>query len=76
MSAYDTITPANRQVPLGSITTFRVVSVFERAADAFVSWRNARANAKVLRSLSDRQLDDIGLHRGDIGEVAEQLARR
>ncbi len=76
MSAFD-ITPATaRQVPLGSITTFRVVSTFERAFDALSAWRNARANQKALRALSDRQLNDIGLHRGEIADVAEALARR
>ena len=71
MSAYET----NHAVPLGSITTLRVVSLIERAVDAFTGWRNARATEIALGKLSDAQLDDIGLHRGNIGEVAEQLAR-
>ena len=75
MSAYDTISSANaRPVPLGSITTFRIVSLFEQTLGAVVAWRNARATEKALRSLSDKQLNDIGLHRGEIIAVAEDLA--
>ena len=57
-----------RAVPLGSVTTFRVVSLAQRALDAFAAWRNARATEKALRRLSDRQLADIGLHRGEIAD--------
>lgn len=72
MSAFN----ANRAVPLGSVSVFAVVTVFERAYDAFVAWRRARATEKALSELSDKQLADIGLARGDIGEVAESLAHR
>lgn len=65
-----------RSVPLGAITTLRVVSFFERGYDAFVSWRTARATASALSELSDKQLRDIGLTRGDILDVAEALAQR
>jgi uncharacterized protein YjiS (DUF1127 family) len=75
MTAFD-INPNTRSVPLGSITTFRLVSIFERAVDAIVTRRNVRANERALRGLTDRQLNDIGLHRGEIAEVAESLARR
>ncbi|MBA3324709.1 MAG: DUF1127 domain-containing protein [Rhodobacteraceae bacterium] len=70
------VTYANRSVPLGATSTFRVVSLFERAADAFAAWRNARATAVALADLSDKQLADIGLSRGEIAEVAETLAHR
>ncbi len=75
MTAFD-INASTSDAPLGSVTTFRVFSIFERAIDAFVARRNARANDKALRGLTDRQLSDIGLHRGEIAEVAEALARR
>ena len=64
-----------RAVPLGSVTTFRAVSFAQYALDAFTAWRNARATEKALLRLSDRQLRDIGLLRGEIAEVAEDLAR-
>jgi uncharacterized protein YjiS (DUF1127 family) len=72
MSVYET----NRSVPLGSVTTLRVVSFFERAVDAVASWRKSRATASALSELSDKQLADIGLMRGDISDVADALARR
>ena len=75
MTAFD-INSSSRNVPLGSVATFRVVSLFEHAINAVVTRRNVRANEKALRALSDRQLNDIGLLRGEIAEVAETLARR
>lgn len=72
MSVIETTRPA----PLGSITTFRVVSFLERVVDAFVAWRSARATAVALSDLSDQQLADIGLVRGQIDDVADALARR
>ena len=74
MSVFETTT--NRSVPLGAITTFRAVSLFERAIDAAVAWHRARSTRVALRALSDGQLADIGLHRGEIEDVAEALARR
>ena len=66
---------SDRAVPLGAVTTFRIVSLAERAWGAFAAWRNARATERVLAKLSDSELSDIGLHRGDIAAVAERLAR-
>jgi uncharacterized protein YjiS (DUF1127 family) len=74
MSVLDTDT--NRSIPLGAIATFRTVSFLERALGAAVAWRRARGTRSALRSLSNEQLADIGLHRGDIRDVAESLARR
>ncbi len=52
-------------------------------ADADVSlmhglrlWSRSRATAKALRSLDNHMLEDIGLVRGDIDWVAEELAVR
>jgi uncharacterized protein YjiS (DUF1127 family) len=70
------ITDVTRSTPLGSVSAFRFVSLFESAVDAVAAWRNARATANALDDLTDRQLADIGLHRGDIAEVAETLAQR
>lgn len=64
-----------RPLPMGAITTFRFVSVAERVIEAFVAWRNTRATEAALMKLSDKQLSDIGLLRGQISEVAEDLAR-
>jgi len=67
---------SNRPVPLGAVSTLRVVSLFERAIDGFTAWRSSRATAHALSRLSDQQLADIGLIRGDIAEVADTLASR
>ena len=64
-----------RAVPLGSVATFRVVSLGKRALDAYTTWRNSRATERALLRLSDRQLSDIGLARGEIADVAEALSR-
>lgn len=37
-----------------------------KIAGAVTSWMDARATRKALEHLSDRELDDIGLTRGDI----------
>lgn len=39
---------------------------------AFVAWNDARITRNALSSLSDRELEDIGLIRGDIETVTEQ----
>lgn len=65
----------SRPVPLGAATTFRLVTLAQRALNAVIVARNARATEKALQRLSDRQLADIGLHRGVIGDVAATLAR-
>lgn len=40
------------------------------------AWNRARLTAKQLSELSDRQLVDIGVVRGDISELAQEVARR
>ncbi len=39
-------------------------------AGSVVAWNDARVTRNALSSLSDRELDDIGLVRGDIERVA------
>ena len=36
-----------------------------------VAWNDARVTRKALSSLTDRELEDIGLSRGDIDAVAD-----
>lgn len=73
MSVYE-ITP--RPLPLGTITTHRAVSAVERLLIRLGGWRLARQTEAVLRNLSDAQLSDIGLTRGEIADFADALARR
>jgi len=39
-------------------------------------WNRARLTARQLNELSDRQLTDIGVVRGDIAELAQEVARK
>ncbi len=64
-----------RAIPLGSITMFRIVNLVQRGVDTLHAWHNARVTSTALQDLSDHQLADIGLHRGEIAAVAEELAR-
>ncbi len=72
MSAYE----YKNAVPLGAITTFRLTNLAEQGYKAVRTWRKSRATRNSLAKLSDRELSDIGLIRGDIDLVAERLARR
>jgi uncharacterized protein YjiS (DUF1127 family) len=54
----------NRTAPVGA------TSIFAAALSAFASWNDARVTRKTLAQLSDRELDDIGLCRGDIEAIA------
>jgi len=40
------------------------------------TWNRARLTARQLHELSDRQLLDIGVVRGDIAELAQEVARK
>ena len=58
-------------------TTFAITSVaahisgaVHSAIDAAVFWNDARLTRNALKSLSDRELEDIGLSRNDIETVA------
>lgn len=43
---------------------------FSRLSAAFQAWNDARVTRKALFALTDRELDDIGLCRGDIERIA------
>ena len=38
----------------------------------FVAWNDARVTRNALNALTDRELEDIGLVRGDIDDVADR----
>ena len=63
MSVYTT----NRDAAVGG------TSIFATVIAAVAAWNDARVTRKALSKLSDRELDDIGLCRGDIDDIA--LAR-
>lgn len=62
MATYET----SRAAPFGAITVFRMVQAVGTAATALQAWNSARVTRNALSKLSNRELDDIGLCRGDI----------
>lgn len=62
MAAVETTRPA----PFGAITTYRAVTGLSNLIAVLAAWNDARVTRKALNKLSDRELDDIGLCRGDI----------
>ena len=62
MAAYET----SHAAPFGAITTYRIVKTVADAAKALRGWNDRRVTRKALSKLSDRELDDIGLCRGDV----------
>jgi uncharacterized protein YjiS (DUF1127 family) len=62
MAAIETSRPA----PFGAITTYRAVNALSNAFGVLAAWNDARVTRKALSKLSDHELDDIGLCRGDI----------
>lgn len=48
----------------------RIGATFSALIAAFVDWNDARVTRDALSSLSDRELEDIGMVRGDIENVA------
>lgn len=67
MAAFDTTRPAYGSV----MAVSRISSFVATMVGNFVAWNDARITRKALATLSDRELDDIGLIRGDIDVVAQ-----
>jgi uncharacterized protein YjiS (DUF1127 family) len=53
----------------------RLARAINRWVAAVIAHREHQANLVVLRSLSDRELKDIGLRRGEIGEALAEAAK-
>jgi len=60
MTTIDTIRPMN---------VSRIGNFIASAFNALVSWNDARVTRNALSKLTDRELDDIGLCRGDIEDI-------
>ncbi|MFM2391750.1 MAG: hypothetical protein RLZZ437_3305 [Pseudomonadota bacterium] len=65
-------TEMTRPAPFGAITTYRFVQFADAAISAVKGWNNARMTRNALNKLSNRELDDIGLCRGDIETIGIQ----
>ena len=50
----------------------RAFAIYSNAVAAFVTWNDARRTHNSLMQLSAHELDDIGLHRGDIDFIARK----
>ncbi len=62
-------TEMTRPAPFGAITTYRFVQIADAAIVAVKGWNDARMTRTALGKLSNRELDDIGLCRGDIETI-------
>lgn len=62
----------NRSLGAGSGATRILADLFGRIA----AWNDARVTRKSLSALTDRELDDLGLVRGDIDDIARGTFRR
>ncbi|THH37211.1 DUF1127 domain-containing protein [Aliishimia ponticola] len=49
-------------------------SFFSALIGAIVSWNDARLTRNALNDLTDRELEDIGLTRSDIEDVAQRYS--
>lgn len=67
MAAYDT----SRQAPFGASSAHRILSIFGGAFTRLIQWNDNRMTRHALSRLSDRELDDIGLCRGDIARIGK-----
>lgn len=60
----------------GAIFTHRIVRAAQDLVAGVIAWNDARVTAKSLSKLTARELDDIGLCRGDIDLIAQSGGRR
>ncbi|MGR3762035.1 DUF1127 domain-containing protein [Roseobacteraceae bacterium NS-SX3] len=71
MAAFDTT-----RTTYGSAGLFgRIGALISTFSGAVAAWNDARATRNALSGLTDRELADIGLCRGDIDAVAEGKPR-
>ena len=62
MAVYGT----SRAAPFGAISIFRSVQIVSDTLNRLSAWNDARVTRSALGKLTDRELDDIGLCRGDV----------
>lgn len=54
----------------GGTRSFGTFGIGSKLLAAIAAWNDARVTRNALSRLSDRELDDIGLSRGDIDRIA------
>jgi uncharacterized protein YjiS (DUF1127 family) len=62
----------SRPAPFGAITTYRAIQGVSNIFAVIGDWNDARVTRAALTRLSDRELDDIGLCRADIEDIAQR----
>lgn len=67
MALYDTTRPMADGHHFGA----RLARIF----GALAAWNDARVTRNALMKLSDHELDDLGLHRGDVEAMSSTLRR-
>ncbi|MFA5539093.1 MAG: DUF1127 domain-containing protein [Gemmobacter sp.] len=72
MAAFETVRTAHAGTQIGGRLSHFVQSLFASTA----AWNDARLTRRALARLSDRELDDIGLCRGDIDEITARSLLR
>ena len=65
MAAYE----SSRAAPFGAISIFRAIQFLSETRSKFATWNDGRITRNSLGKLSDRELDDIGLCRGDVDAI-------
>jgi len=60
------------QAPRPISTATRPGAILAAMSGAFKTWNDGRATRKSLGKLSDQQLNDIGLIRGDLDSITRQ----
>jgi uncharacterized protein YjiS (DUF1127 family) len=53
-----------------AVAAYKVVMFFENRSAAIAKWKEQRETFKSLHKLTDRELNDIGISRGDIRSIA------
>ena len=59
----------------GHIIVERLGNIFSRIAGAVIAWNDARVTRNALSRLSDHELNDFGLTRGNIDAISKSSAR-
>lgn len=70
-ATFDTAAPIT-----GGRTGSSVSDMFRKAGNAITVWHKRRVAIRELYALSDRQLADIGLIRGEIPAVVDKLLKQ
>lgn len=68
MAAFDISRPAYGSAPVAN----RAAGFFTSVFGGMAAWNDARLTRNALNALTDRELEDIGLVRGDIEDVAQR----